>query len=325
MLASHNRILVVLVSLIILVAVVMTPDWKRSETFSIAVGVWPGMETLVLARERGLLDSERVKLVEVTWDSAGARALENRAVEAAVLTLDEALRLRESGHDIRVVLVFDQSLSGDAIVARAGIQSIPELRGRRVGVDLRAAEMFLLAAALKQHGMTAGDLNIVPISPPDMPAALSGGDVDAVVCANPWLVPAKSAGGAVTLFEARDVGIPWLRVLVIRHEAGANHREAIEKVARAHFDLIEDLKAGREIAGLEAVLRRERTDRAGLQSMLRAIQLLGREDNQRLLDGGDADLIRVGRDLEVTLRSAGQLKEDMPAGSWVDASYLPKR
>src|SRR5690606_32796058 len=56
-----------------------------------------GFDPLALARERGLLDAERVKVVELASATEVQRAFNNGLLDAAALTLDEALRLVDAG------------------------------------------------------------------------------------------------------------------------------------------------------------------------------------------------------------------------------------
>jgi NitT/TauT family transport system substrate-binding protein len=92
-----------LVALLLAVAAWL-PQRARPDPLTVAVGLWPGSETLLLARERGLLPLDHVQLVEMTWASATMRAFGNGVVDAAVLSLDEVMRLRESHLDLRVAM-----------------------------------------------------------------------------------------------------------------------------------------------------------------------------------------------------------------------------
>ncbi|HYF36119.1 MAG TPA: ABC transporter substrate-binding protein [Prosthecobacter sp.] len=143
------------------------------------MGVWPGMETLTLARESRQLPLQGLNFVELSWTSATMMAFENRVVDGAVVTLDEMLRLQSSGHDITAVLVVGASRGGDAIAARPEIRSLDHLRGKRIGVELRAAGEYLLTRALETVGMTLKDVTIVPINLAEAETAFDERELDA--------------------------------------------------------------------------------------------------------------------------------------------------
>lgn len=313
--------LVLAMSLAALPLLVRGPE--SVEPLAVAIGVWPGAETLVVARERGLLPADDVTLVEMTWDSAGVRALGNRVVDAAVLSLDEVQRLRESGYEVRVVLVFDQSMSGDALLAGAEVGSVAGLRGKRVGVDLKAAGMWLLAAALEAHGMGLQDVTAVPMSPQDMGDALAARKVDAIVSVEPWLARVKS-GGLNVLFESREAVVPVTRVLVTFADVAKAQRARLAKLVKAHFEMLKIVQSSAESEpGLEVVLRRERTDAAGFRRSLGGLRWMSLDENRQWLRRGDTTLKRMGGEVEQRMRAAGLIQGQVRSVEWTDDSFLP--
>lgn len=69
--------------------------------------VFPGYEFMFLARDMGLLEERRVRLIELQDNTDTLRALAAGQLEAAALSLDELTRALADGVDLRVVLVFD--------------------------------------------------------------------------------------------------------------------------------------------------------------------------------------------------------------------------
>lgn len=103
--------------------------------------VFPGYEDLFLARELGLLDESRVRLVELLVNTDTLRALAAGQLEAAALTLDELMAARADGVDLRAVLVLDVADGADTVRA---------LPGRMVDVlAVRADALQSHAAALR--------------------------------------------------------------------------------------------------------------------------------------------------------------------------------
>lgn len=104
----------------------------------IGTNTWPGYEPLYLARSLGYYEGSPITLVELTSASEVIHALRSGTLEGAALTLDEVLTLLDDGFDLKVVLVMDFSNGGDVLLAKPGIDSTADLRGKRIAVEYTA-------------------------------------------------------------------------------------------------------------------------------------------------------------------------------------------
>jgi len=299
------------------------PTYVPAKPLSVAVGLWPGAETLMLARELGEIDDEKVRLVEMSWDSAAMRALGNGAVDAAVLSIDEVVRLRESGCRVQVVLLFDQSQGADAIVtSKAEASSIKDFKGLKVGVDVRGTGMLLLASALDSAGLSSTDVHIVPIVPAETQEALRSGEVDAVVSAEPWLTALRRDGFREIVVGEKDRHL-LIRALVVTSEAARMNAEALKALIAVHFRLLPVLKGSPDDPGMDVVLRRERV---GREEFTRAMALLVHYDlaaNRRMMASVNGDLGPIGDLLESLMLKHELIRSPSKNGKWYDDSFLP--
>ena len=108
----------------------------------------------------------------------------------------QAVRYSPVNPDIRVILTVAEYAYH--IVARrtAGIRTAADLRGRKIATALNTSANFYLVKTLSSAGMSEKDVTVVGMAPPDMPAALARGDVDAVSIWEPAAEQASKALGA---------------------------------------------------------------------------------------------------------------------------------
>jgi NitT/TauT family transport system substrate-binding protein len=118
---------------------------------------WPGYEFLYLARERGYLASEQVRLIETPSASASLRGLANHMLEGAALTLDEVLTAHSRGVALVVVAVVDVSMGADVVLLRPHGSGRQTLAGRTVGIEPSATAAVMLASTLVR-GMGAAQI-----------------------------------------------------------------------------------------------------------------------------------------------------------------------
>ncbi len=122
---------------------------------------WPGYELLYLAREKGWLDGDAIRLVEMPSASDSIQALFAGALEGAALTLDEVLSVSAAGLSLKVVAVLDVSLGADVLLAQPRFRTLAELKGRRVGVENSATGALMLEGALAAAQLSLRE--IVPV------------------------------------------------------------------------------------------------------------------------------------------------------------------
>lgn len=89
--------------------------------------VAPGYELFYIARDLGYFHDQPIQFVELRSASQVISALQSGAINAAALTLDEALRVIDAGTDLEIVDVIDVSHGADipgeiidVLVARRG-------------------------------------------------------------------------------------------------------------------------------------------------------------------------------------------------------------
>ncbi|WP_341929541.1 ABC transporter substrate-binding protein, partial [Methyloversatilis discipulorum] len=127
----------------------------------VGLNPWVGYDPLVLARERGLFDPSDLRVVELETSSESARQLRNGLIEAAGLTLPEAVELAAAGIDVRVVAVLSLSRGADAVLARPGIGSADRLRGGRIGLEDTALAAIMLQRLLETGGLRRDEVSLV--------------------------------------------------------------------------------------------------------------------------------------------------------------------
>jgi NitT/TauT family transport system substrate-binding protein len=155
---------------------------------------------------------------------------------------EAAISGRAKGIPIYVVAGFAQG--GARLVARpdAGIKSVKDLKGKKVGVTRGSIQEVLLAAELAQNGLTSADapgkdVHIIYLSYPDLNQALMGKNVDAIMQTEPQASQALNKGFGTEVMKPFDtpIGSP-VRTLVMTEKFYKEHRATAEKFMRCFVE-----------------------------------------------------------------------------------------
>jgi sulfonate transport system substrate-binding protein len=100
-----------------------------------------------------------------------------------------------------------ESPTSSAIIVRTDspIQSVIELRGKRVGFTKGSSAHTLVMRALAQAGLAMRDIESVFLSPADARAAMAGGSIDAWAIWDPYFAAAEQAGEVRVLTNAKGL------------------------------------------------------------------------------------------------------------------------
>jgi NitT/TauT family transport system substrate-binding protein len=111
----------------------------------------------------------------------------------------QAILRSTANPDIRVILTVAEYAY--RIVARrsAGVRTAMDLRGKKIATSLNSSAHFYIVKTLQSAGLSETDVTVVGMTPPEMPAALAHGDVDAVSIWEPAAEQSVRALGADAL------------------------------------------------------------------------------------------------------------------------------
>ncbi len=287
----------------------------------VGTNLWPGYESLYLAQNLGLFDNKTIKLVEMPSATEVAHAFRNEALDVAALTLDESLVLLQYVPGLRVILVMDVSKGADVLLATPAIQSLAELKGKRIGVENTAVGAILLDGALHAANLDITDVDFRSITVDDHESAYKNGLIDALVTFEPH----KSnlmALGAVKLFDSTQIPGRIVDVLVTRQSVIDKHKEVLKIIIAAHFQAIEYIQQKTDDATLLIA------PRLGVQSnevmtQFDGITLPGLLENQRYLSIKSRALSASVDELTALMSKKKLLFKSIDTSQLINDSLLP--
>lgn len=176
-----NAVKNLLARFVIPAAAVMSLSVQAAQPLKIGYSDWPGYVAWQVAIDKGWLKEAGLK-VDFEWFdySASLDAFSAGKLDGVLLVNSDALVIGDSGGKSVMIMLTDYSSGNDMIVAKPGITSITQLKGKKVAVEEGLVEHLLLLYGLKKAGMTPADLTIVNAKTNEMPQVLSSGEVAAV-------------------------------------------------------------------------------------------------------------------------------------------------
>jgi NitT/TauT family transport system substrate-binding protein len=254
----------------------------------IGTNVWIGGEPLYLARELGDLSPNAVQLVEYPSASEVLRAFRNSAIDGMVISLDELLGLAADGLQPQIVLVVDISHGADAIVGRAGMRTMNDLKGKRVAVESGALGAYVLSRALALSGMQASDVTVVHLESNEQPSAFEKGQVDGAVTFDPYRAQLLRTG-ATMLFDSTSIPGEVVDLVAVRRTVLDKQPKAIQALLVGWLGATDYMKREPADAARRMGIRQQATGEQFLES-LRGLRIPSREDNLRMLAGPAPEL-----------------------------------
>ena len=126
-------------------------------------------------------------------------------LDAVRMTNGDALVTGATGAQNVMILINDYSNGNDMIVGAPSINSITDLKGKKVGVELGFVDHLLLLNGLEKAGMTESDVELVNVPTNETPQVLASGQVDAIGAWQPNSGPAlQLVPGSKPIYTSAD-------------------------------------------------------------------------------------------------------------------------
>ena len=244
---SMNKILraIVIAAAVFMLAQAATACAPQKAPIRIAVPAWAGVEPADLAAQLGYFEKYGVdvKIVRFSVYSDSIEALVDRKVDAGMHTLGDIIRCQSEGRDVRILLLTDYSFGSDGLVARPGIESLADLRGKKIGVETGSASYLSLLKILEMGGMTSNDVTIVSIPTREIQKSMLEHRIDAGILWETYLTSTAEATGGKVLITSHEYPETIISTLSIDAALVEDRPEDVRGIVAAYFDAVEYIKA----------------------------------------------------------------------------------
>ena len=157
-----------------------TPAFS-AQPLKVGYSDWPGWVAWQVAIDKGWFKEAGVDVRFEWFDySASMDAFAAGKIDAVTMTNGDALVTGSGGAKSSMIMLTDYSNGNDMIVAKHGIKSLKDLKGKKVSVEMGLVEHLLLLNGLKKAGMKESDVTLVNAKTNEMPQMLSSADISAI-------------------------------------------------------------------------------------------------------------------------------------------------
>jgi NitT/TauT family transport system substrate-binding protein len=183
------------------------PAASAGAPLRVAYSDWPGWTALEVGIQKGWFKDAGLN-VEFSWFDylPSMEAYSAGKVDAVTVTNGDALVTGASGGKSKLILLMDYSNGNDKVIAKPGIKSLKDLKGKKVGLELTLVEHLLLLQGLQKLSMKQSEVSLVNFRTNEVPQALASGQVDAVAAWYPTSTEVLTAvPGSTAIWTSADV------------------------------------------------------------------------------------------------------------------------
>lgn len=290
---------------------------------TISTHIWPGYEPLSLAHEMGWLDKNLVKLIQSSSATDTIRLFEEGKIDAAGLTLDEVLRLRDKGIAVSVIFICDISAGADMLLARPGINNLSDLKGRSIAVEDGALGALMLYQVLQTSGLRLEDIKPVSITIDKQVDAWKRGTVDAAISFEPAASELIRIGGK-KLFDSRQIPNFIFDVIAVRSAVlNEAHAEALRHLIAAHLKGLRYININ-PVDVAYRISPRFKLPHDQVMATFKGLVLPDLYNNMRLFDTSTSTILKSAAIIANVMRQAGILRQQADLNGLLRPEYLPR-
>lgn len=226
------------------VALFTLSSMVSAEPLKIGYSDWPGWVAWEVAIDKGWFKEAGVD-VKFEWFDyvASMDAFAAGQLDAVSMTNGDALVTGATGAKSVMILMNDYSNGNDMIIGKPGVNSLKDLKGKKVGVEVGFVDHLLLLDGLKKNGMKETDVELVNVPTNETPQVLASGEVDAI---GAWQPSSGSAldlvPGSKPIYTSADEPGLIYDLLCVSPASLSAHRDEWKKVIAVWYRVVDYIK-----------------------------------------------------------------------------------
>ncbi len=202
---------------------------------------WPGYTAFEIAKQKGWFKEAGIE-VEMIWFDylPSLDAFSANKIDGVCVVATDALVNGANGAKSKIIALLDYTDGNDMVIGAPGINSIKDLKGKKIGLEVTLVEHLLLLKALEANGMKQSDIELVNTPTNETPQTLASGKVAAVAAWYPISGQAlKTVAGSKPLFTSAEAKGLIYDVLAVSPTSLAKNKAGWEKVVAIYYKCVD--------------------------------------------------------------------------------------
>ncbi|OIJ14094.1 aliphatic sulfonate ABC transporter substrate-binding protein [Anaerobacillus arseniciselenatis] len=194
-----------------------------------------------LVEEKGFFEKHGVdvELVYFPVYADSLSALNTGEIDGNSQALIDTIAPLSRNIDIRAVFITDNSHGGDGLITTEEIQTLDDLRGKKIATEIGTIAHFFMLTALQEAGLSERDVNFTNMVVQDAGTTFIAGNLDAASLWEPFLSIAEEQGSGQKLITSAEFPGLIADVLAMRQEVLEEREEDVSKIVAAWFDAVD--------------------------------------------------------------------------------------
>jgi taurine transport system substrate-binding protein len=292
---------------------------------------WLGHYPAYIAIRSGMFSANGL---DVRWQpfgtsSARMSGLLSGGIDIAGTGIVSALALMARGSKhFSIVGTAEDFGKVEGLFAARDVQSVKDLRGKKIGVTFASSSHLLVLDLLSSAGLNPErDVSLLNVPAPELTAALQGRQIDAVAAWTPYFSKIRALPNTRLLADDTSFSLfkqfgvtPGPDVLVVRRAFGADHADAVRRFMQTYFQASVMLREKPEEAA------KHLTELTGLTlpdqiATIKEASWYDLKQQQGLLQPASKYVTGLQK-LSDLLLTHKQLDRSPPVRDWINVSYL---
>jgi NitT/TauT family transport system substrate-binding protein len=296
----------------------------KPESGAIKMGIepWIGYGPWYIAEKEGYFKKQglEVEIVNFATDSDREAAFVSGKTDVSNVPTQVALLFGQQQIPAKAVLLEDESLTADAVLAKPPVTSIKDLEGEKVAYEEGTTSDILINYALQQNGMSISDIQKVPIPASNAGNAALAGQVGAAVTYEPYITAVLDKNPEFKeIYAAKEDPGLISDVLMASNDMIANKPGQIAALIRAWGEAIEFYER-HEKEAQEIITIADGAEPGSLATSFNGVKLYNLEENKQLLPGEFVEKTAVN--VSEAAQNAGILEEEVEPSTVVEPTFI---
>lgn len=299
---------------------------KIDTVLRVARSYWPGQYWIEIADKKGWFKDAglTVELIDTNPNFYGS--LDDTVagkIDVNNFPLFELIKFNIQGHNLVMVLNDDTSTGAEAIVARKGITTIADLKGKRLGVTADSNLEYIANIVLESNNIPISSVRKVDMPAEDAVKALLAGTVDAVVTFEPIVTEAIKKANGNKIFDTATIRGIAPSGQAFSKEFIANHPDAVQAFVSVWAKTTNYItENSTEAYGIIAQIYKK-TDQE-VADFTKTDSIVDVRDNVTAFSyaAGFESLHGTSREITRFLRLKGIAKTDLDSTSFLDGQFV---